>query len=199
MAILRTSVGVCVVLLGMAAPVGVAAWQRARMRNVSTVRAGVLYRSAQLSVTALDHVVRDHGIRTVVSLRFGVSETDRAEEQYCRDHGLNFVRITPRDWDGVQGSAAIDGGLALFLDTLREPKNLPALVHCYKGVHRTGQYVAAYRVEYEGWSVPDALKEMVERGYDLLDKHDDVRGYFASYKRTGRYALLDGRAPRRVP
>ena len=76
-----------------------------------------------------------------------------------------------------------------FLDVLRDPANLPVLVHCYRGVHRTGSYVAVYRIEFEGWSVEKALEEMVDLGYDILPQHADVRGYFASYKRTGKYAL----------
>jgi tyrosine-protein phosphatase SIW14 len=188
-AIVTTAIGVICVLAGVAAPVAVALGQQAQLRRFHVVREGVLYRSAQLSLPGLERVIRDHGIRTIVTLRDGSTGADVEEQHYCEARGIRFVRIPPHSWDGVQGAAPIDAGLRTFLDTLRDPARLPALVHCYRGVHRTGQYVAAYRVEYEGWGVPEALREMVDLGYDILDQHDDVRGYFASYKRTGRYSL----------
>jgi protein tyrosine/serine phosphatase len=189
-ATLTCLVGVLCVLCGIAAPVAVAIAERGRLRHFHVVRPGVLYRSAQLSPEGLARVIRDHGVRTVVCLRDGSTGADQKEEAYCAERGIRFVRIPPHSWAGVQGTAPIDAGLKRFLDTMAEPAARPVLVHCYRGVHRTGQYVAAYRVEFEGWSVPEALREMVDLGYDLLDKHDDVRGYFASYKRTGRYGQL---------
>lgn len=196
-AILATSVGVVIILAGIAAPVAIALGEQARLRNFHVVRDGVLYRSAQLSRAGLERVVRDHGVRTVVSLRDGSKDSDKEEQAYCEARGIRFVRIPPHGWEGVQGTAPIDAGFKTFLDTLADPARRPVLVHCYRGVHRTGQYVAAYRVEYEGWSVPEALREMVDRGYDLLDQHDDVRAYFASYKRTGRYPSLTSPGSRR--
>src|SRR5262249_7661024 len=90
---------------------------------------------------------------------------------------------------GVQGSAPIDDGLRRFLDVMADPANHPVLVHCYKGIHRTGAYVAVYRMELEGWRKEDALAEMRDMGYVQLDVHADVAGYFASYQPTGRYRL----------
>lgn len=179
--------GSLLVLAGLGIPILIGVRQQQQLRRFHVVREGVLYRSAQLSLAGLKRLIRDHGIRTVVNLRDGSTVSDQEEQRFCQANGIRFVRIAPLSWDGVQGSTPIDEGLRTFLDTLRKPEHLPVLVHCYRGVHRTGQYCAVYRIEYEGWSVPEALAEMVELGYNLLDEHADVRRYFASYQRTGRY------------
>lgn len=180
-------VGVVAVAVAVAAPIAVGQWQASKLRNFDVVRPRVLYRSAQLSPAGLARLVQDHGIRTVVNLRDGSSPADQVEEKFCLDRGLKFVRIWPHEWDGVQGTASVEKGLTKFLDVVRDPANQPVLVHCFRGVHRTGAYVAVYRVEFEGWTVERALAEMVGHGYVQLDEHIDVKGYFASYRRTGRY------------
>jgi tyrosine-protein phosphatase SIW14 len=174
----------------LAIPVAAMVWEKAHRRNLHIVRSGVLYRSAQLSTRDLDRVVRDLGIRTVVNLRDGSSPADQSEEAYCIGHGIRFVRIAPLSWDGVQGAAPVDQGLKTFLELVADPSNHPVLVHCFRGIHRTGMYVAVYRVELEGWELSRALKEMIEHGYVQLDDHRDVKGYFASYRRTGKYDFL---------
>ena len=160
-------------------------------RHLRVVREGVLYRSAQLPTSGIGRAVKDLGIRTVVSLRDSDRPPTRPRSSIARRKGIRFVRIEPLSWDGVQGSAPDRPGLARFLEVMSEPKNHPVLVHCYRGVHRTGAYVAVYRMECEGWSRERALAEMVTAGYDLLDKHDDLRGYMMSYRARGKYRLDD--------
>src|SRR5262249_5990530 len=147
------------------------------------VRPGALYRSGQMKLVGLQQMIRQHGIRTVVNLRDGLDAPDRAEEAYCHEAGVRFVRIRPLSWEGVRGNAPIDQGLETFLNVLRDPANHPVLVHCQAGIHRTGLYVAFYRMELEGWSKERALGEMIAVGYDELYKHADVCGYLASCPR----------------
>ena len=178
---LTACVAVTLIALAVALPVGYALRQVGQMRNLRAVRHGVLYRSAQLPVAGLKRVVQDHGIRTVVNLRDGTTAIDGAEEQYCRDNGIRFVRIAPLHWDGVQGAAPVDAGLKKFLDVVRDPANQPVLIHCYRGVHRTGGYVAVYRMEMEGWDLDRAIQEMVDLGYTQIGDHGDVLAYLHSY------------------
>ena len=183
------------VVSAIAVPVLFGHRERLDARHLRVVREGVLYRSAQLPTSGIARAVKDLGIRTVVSLRDSDRPADQVEERFCVEQGIRFVRIEPLSWDGVQGSAPIDAGLARFLEVMSEPKNHPVLVHCYRGVHRTGAYVAVYRMECEGWSRERALTEMVTAGYDLLDKHDDLRGYMNAYKASGKYRLPEGAGP----
>jgi tyrosine-protein phosphatase SIW14 len=179
---LTACLGPLLVLAGLVTPVVVGARQQATTRNFRVVREGVLYRSGQMHLPALKRTLAQYGIRTVVNLREGDDDADRAEEAYCRANGVRFVRITPLSWEGVRGQAAIDSGLETFLSVVRDPANHPVLVHCHAGVHRTGLYVAFYRMEVEGWSKERALREMIAIGYDELHKHADVRGYLSSYR-----------------
>lgn len=183
--------GPLLVAAGLAAPIALAARQQAQARNFRVVRPGALYRSGQMTVAGLKRALAQHGIRTVINLRDGADDADRAEEEYCQRHGVRFVRIRPLSWDGTVGRAPIDAGLRLFLDTARDPANHPVLVHCQAGVHRTGLYVAFYRMEVEGWGKDRALGEMIALGYDELHKHADVRGYLRSYRPQERCARCE--------
>jgi tyrosine-protein phosphatase SIW14 len=184
-----TLFAVGLVVAAIAVPLLFAHRERLDGRHLRVVRERVLYRSAQLPPSGIARAVKDLGVKTVVSLRDSDRPADHAEELYCGSQGIRFVRIEPLSWDGVQGTAPVDQGLARFLEVMSEPKNHPVLVHCYRGVHRTGAYVAVYRMECEGWSRERALKEMVTAGYDLLDKHDDLRGYMTRYVAGDKYRL----------
>ena len=177
------------VLSAIGVPLLFAHRERQEGRHLRVVRDGVLYRSAQLPPSGIGRAVKELGIRTIVSLRDSDRVADQTEERYCAEKGIRFVRIEPLSWNGVQGTAPIDAGLARFLEVMSDPKNHPVLVHCYRGVHRTGAYTAVYRMECEGWSRERALAEMVTAGYDLLDKHDDLRGYMTHYSAGGKYRL----------
>src|SRR5262245_6292153 len=50
-------------------PVAFAFHQQNKMRNFRVVEPGVLYRSGQISLSALKRLVHDYGIKTVVTLR----------------------------------------------------------------------------------------------------------------------------------
>ena len=184
-----TILGIGLVLSAIGVPLYFAHQERQDGRHLRVVREGVLYRSAQLPASGIGRAVKELGIRTVVSLRDADRAADQTEEKFCADKGIRFVRIEPLSWDGLQGSAPIDQGLERFLTVMSDPKNHPVLVHCFRGVHRTGAYVAVYRMECEGWSRERALKEMVAAGYDLLDSHHDLRQYLTRYQAGSRYRL----------
>jgi tyrosine-protein phosphatase SIW14 len=182
---LGTTVGVLVVGVALAGPVAFALHQRAQTPNFHIVREGVLYRSAQMSLSGLQHTNHDLGIRTVVNFRDGTQPADRAEEEYCRRAGIRFVRIPPMSWDGVRGTAEVDAGVDRFLAVMRDRRNFPVLVHCMAGIHRTGAYCAIYRMEREGWSNERAIAEMKAHGYANLDAELDIREYLTTYRPAG--------------
>ncbi|MFO0879842.1 MAG: tyrosine-protein phosphatase [Gemmataceae bacterium] len=192
-------VGVVLVAAGLAVPIAIACQQQGKLRNFHAVREGVLYRCGQPTPETISRLVRDLGIRTVITLRDDASSVDERERNYCLQKGLRFVRIPPMSWAGGQGKAPVRQGVRTFLDTVANPANHPILLHCLRGVHRTGLYTAHYRIEFEGWSVEDALEEMRALGYVEFGDHEDVRDYWAGYRRSGRYervaTTLDLRRP----
>lgn len=78
---------------------------------------------------------------------------------------------------------------ALLVSALRQfraaPK--PVLVHCWHGSDRTGVFVAAYRIVFEGWTREAAADEFRNGGYGFHEKwypnllellaHLDVEGF----------------------
>ncbi|MEI7685899.1 MAG: tyrosine-protein phosphatase [Planctomycetota bacterium] len=154
-------------------------------RNVRVVKDGVLYRSAQLTIPGLQRLVYDYGIKTVVCLRDGTKANDQAEEKYCRENSIQFVRIPPRSWSlRDDGSAAVEQGLDAFREVMKDEKNHPILLHCFAGTHRTGAYVAIYRMDFQGWSNERAMNELRTLGYVTLDEDRNVFEFLSNYRAT---------------
>jgi tyrosine-protein phosphatase SIW14 len=51
---------------------------------------------------------------------------------------------------------------------MADPANRPVFVHCLRGQDRTGVVVAAYRMEVDGWALPEAEKEMQAYGFNNI-------------------------------
>jgi protein tyrosine/serine phosphatase len=160
------------------------------LRNFRVVEDGVLYRSAQLSPAGLERVVHDYGIRTIVSFRDAeegksVEPPDKWEETLAQRLGITHVRFPLRHWwPDATGAAPADANVEKFLAIMRDKSKHPVLVHCYRGVHRTGTYCAIFRMECHRWSNAEAMAELKALGYDKLDEEDDVRGYLERYAPT---------------
>lgn len=186
---LRITLGTGVVVLLILGPLAFAFFEQGQTRNFRVVRDGVLYRSGQMSLDGLRRVVHDYGIRTVVTLRDSLDgptgKADREEEEFCQREELTYARIPPQSWDRHDGVAPVDVGVCRFRAIMADKRNYPVLVHCFAGVHRTGAYVAVYRMEHEGWSNARAMAEMKACGYANLDAELDILGYLDGY-RSGR-------------
>jgi tyrosine-protein phosphatase SIW14 len=184
--LIQVCTGIAMVVLLIAGPVLVAFHQQAQMRNFRVVREGVLYRSGQMTLEGLKRIVNDYRIKTVVTLRDayvpGQLPPDLAEEQFCNAEEINHVRIPPRSWDAPDGAAPADEGVHTFLEVMKDPANYPVLVHCFAGVHRTGAFVAIYRMEFERWTNARAMAEMKACGYTTLDDEWDILGYLEQYR-----------------
>ena len=170
----------------VAVPAGYAQMRKNQLKNFRVVEDGVLYRSGQLNPAGLERVIHDYGIRTVISFRYAKSEDldppDKWEEELCYRLGVNYVRIRPREWSpDEKANVPAEQGIDQFLSIMADERKRPVLVHCNRGVHRTGSYCAIYRMECQGWSNNDAMNELEELGYDNLDNEEDVRGYLERY------------------
>ncbi len=94
------------------------------------------------------------GIKTDVNLR-----SAHSEEAEAKAAGLGYVSIPMHAWH------AEDEDVVAFLEAVTDPKLQPVFVHCEHGSDRTGVCVAAYRIVVQGWSKPDAIREMTEGDY----------------------------------
>lgn len=179
-------------LLIVALIVGVPTWhgfaRSKRYRNFRVVEEGVLYRSGLMTPEGLKRSVEQKRIKTVVSLRDGLSKAEQAEEKYCQERGIRFVRIPFRAWQAADGSVPQEEGFKDFFQVMREPANHPVLIHCFAGHHRTGGFCAAYRMEFHHWTQQEAIHEMRQLGYDNVFQENDIFGYLSAYhtRRTTR-------------
>jgi predicted protein tyrosine phosphatase len=180
--VIQISLGVVVVLALIAGPVAFAIHQQAQTRKFRVVRPGVLYRSGQMTRDGLARILNDYRIRTVISLRDGLTSSDKAEEVFCNSMEVNFLRILPSQWGDVGGSVPVAEGVRKFREVMSDPRNFPVLVHCFAGIHRSGAYSAIYRMEFEHWSNADAIAEMKECGYTNLDKELDILEFLEQYR-----------------
>jgi predicted protein tyrosine phosphatase len=186
--------GVTTVLALIIGPVVYAFHEEKQMRNFRVVCDGVLYRSARMTLSGLKRAIHDYGIRTVVSLR-DADAFDRAEEAFCQKEEINFYRLPPKRWDTSNGPAEAEVNVRQFRDIIDDPDNYPILVHCFAGIHRTGAYVAIYRMERERWTNDTAIAEVKELGYDNLDSEWDVLGYLEQYRPTWKQSPEPPAAP----
>jgi tyrosine-protein phosphatase SIW14 len=177
---------ILIVVLLVGGPLAYASYRKAHIRNFRVVRDGVLYRSGQLSPIGLKTVLEDHAIKTVITLRDayqpGNAPPDWEEEQYCREQGIGYYRIPPRNWWAPDGSVPAEEGVRKFLEIMDNPENRPVLIHCFRGVHRSGAFCAIYRMEYERWSRAEAIAEMQACGYTNLDDEWDILSYLEQYR-----------------
>lgn len=185
---IRILLGLAVIGVIVGVPVGYASYRNANLRNFAPVKPGVLYRSGQLSLTGLQRVINDFGIHTVITLRdaeiAGNRPPDWREEQFCKDQDIKYVRLRPQHWYAppTGGPVPAEAGLKRFLAIMDDPANYPVLVHCFAGIHRTGAYMAVYRMEVDHWDNTAALDELRACGYRHLDDEWDVLGYLESYQ-----------------
>jgi protein tyrosine/serine phosphatase len=179
--------GLAVALSLVLVPMGYSRVREKHLGNFRVVEDGVLYRSAQLTPAGLERVVHDYGIKTVVSFRDtdpGKSgpPPDEWEEAFCAKLGITYVRMPLKHWATENGRAQAQDNVDRFLAVMADRKNHPVLVHCFKGIHRTGTYCAIYRMEYQGWQNKEAMDELHALGYENLMKEPDVRTYLEEYK-----------------
>jgi tyrosine-protein phosphatase SIW14 len=177
----RTLLALGVILVVAGGPVAFYRYREIHERNFRVVVDGVLYRSGQLTPAGLERLIRERGIRTVVSLRKH-ERSDGWEEAFCAERGVRHVRIVPRVWAAdEEGDIPAEQAVREFLEVMDNPAHYPVLVHCFAGIHRTGTMVAIFRMEYQGWTLEQALAEMHHCGFEPEDMEQDIAVYLRSY------------------
>ncbi len=183
---LRYVFGILIAALVIGGPIGYAHYREKHFRNFRVVQDSVLYRSGQMSLSALQRLIHDYRIKTVITLRDayhpGDPPPDTAEEDYCTKEELNYYRIPPRKWWAPDGTVPAAKGVRQFLQIMDDPANYPVLIHCFAGSHRTGAYCAVYRMEYQHWPNADAIREVKDFGYSNLDEEWDILTYLEEYQ-----------------
>ena len=132
-----------------------AAWaqpiENERLPNLHQV-SGDLYRCALPDEQGYN-AAREMGVQTIVNLRPSKSSEKPAGSI------PNYVNIPVHT-----GSPSYDQAHEFF-KVVDNPENQPVLLHCYHGADRTGAFTALYRINRQGWSKDEAIREMTGGGY----------------------------------
>ncbi len=180
-----------------------------RLREVTP---GVLYRAGQMTAAGLRAAIERYGIRTVVNLQHESPDPLLSEHwlgrgrikesELCAAYGVRYVvlapDILPPDWPAEVVPPVVDE----FLAVMDDPANHPVLLHCRAGLHRTGRLSAIYRMEYEGWSVGEALRELRAHGYGYLaasEQDEFVVRFLKNYRRRAERQPPVAPYPRAAP
>ena len=123
---------------------------------------GSLYRGAQPHAEGMEQL-RGLGITTIVDLRGEDREKSEWERQRAEALGIHFLSIPVSGWAPPSSAQ-----LAQFLSLFRNNRKEKVFVHCRLGEDRTGVFVAAYRMAYDGWSAQQAMNEMYLFGFNGL-------------------------------
>jgi len=129
----------------------------------------LLYRGAQPTAQGFDSLAK-MGINIVVDLR-GSRQNER---ERVNQLGMQYVAIP---W---HCPFPHDDAFARFLALLRENPGKKVFVHCRLGDDRAGMTVAAYRMAEEGWTAPEAMKEM--QAYGFSSSHHVLCPGLSSYE-----------------
>jgi protein tyrosine/serine phosphatase len=179
-------------------PFGYYRWRYQHAKRLRVVTPGVLYRSGQLRLDGLEDAVARFRIRTIVNFQNETPDPELApnlpESAFCRARGIRYVYLHPDLLEGAEDHGARPKAIDRFLDLMDDPANHPVLIHCRAGVHRSGIFAALYRLEYEGWSIEQALRDLRRNGFETAkcNSHNDyIRQYLLCYR--PRRELFDWR------
>ena len=154
-----------------------------RSKRLRVVADGKFYRSGQLTANGFRDAFRRYDIKTVINLQQEardpfvpdsfwdhptslVAGSGTLESEVCEANGVKYVSLD----GGVLETLTEDGGsrpklVEDFLKIVVDPARQPVLVHCKAGLHRTGFMTAIYRMEFEGRSKAEAVREMRANGF----------------------------------
>lgn len=159
-----------IVIVGVVA-LGALAWVHVlepnlNPKNFGVVTQGRIYRSGDLTPGAIESIVNDHCVRTVVDLgAHHPGSPGEQREQQTLD-ALGIERVSLRLFGDAQGDP---NEYVKALRVMTDPERGPVLVHCAAGAQRTGAAVALYRMLIEGTSLDDAMLEAQQYRHDPVD------------------------------
>ncbi len=164
-------------------------------KRLRVVTPGVLYRSGQMTDEGFADAVARYHIRTIVNVQDDFPDPDISrtyfdrrtvkESAMCQQLGVRFVFVPPDVIARSRAPAEQPAALDRFWEVMDDPANYPVLIHCKAGLHRTGVLVAAYRIEYEGWTPMAAFRELKAQGFGefvATSANDYIQEYVLTYR-----------------
>src|SRR5215467_9321450 len=153
-----------------------------------------LFRGAQPRGEGVKEL-KNLGITTIVDLRGEDPGKISWERQQAESLGIRFVSIPVSGW-----SPPSNEQVAEFLELFRENPAGKIFVHCRFGDDRTGVFVAAYRMAYDGWPAQQAINEMYFFGFNGF-WHPSMKSFIRDFpaRLQSAPALVQFRNPHETP
>jgi hypothetical protein len=146
-------------LTGAVLAVGVQVGNIVFWNNFHTLVSGRFYRCSQIDEAALERLVRNYGIRTVVNLRGICFGCDFYYDECRATHRFN---VSQEDIGLSAGRLPPSSELSLLIRALDHSEQ-PVLIHCRQGVDRTGLISAIVLLLYTDADVKTARNELALR------------------------------------
>ena len=166
--------------------IGVLRFRQRCLPHFYAVRTGCLYRGGQPRGLGMEYLAFQK-IRTLFSLRGLHADCAKDEAVFATRHNMRF------EADSLGGTPeSVDAAVQRFLAVMDDKANWPVLVHCSRGLERSGVLTAVFRIEYDNWDNDQALQEMYRMGL-----HEGtfplVEEYIRSYRprREGAVVLME--------
>jgi len=195
-ALWRWTFGLGIAALVTVVPVVYFRYTYTHSKRLREVTSGRVYRSGQMTVEGFTDAVARYHLRTIINFqdelpdpeirRSFLDGSSVPESELCRRLGVRYVYLPPdlilRRRIPHDRPLAVDRFLALMDD----PSTYPVLLHCRAGLHRTGVMTAVYRMEYDGWTPAEAIRELKANGFGYLactSANDYITQYILNYRR----------------
>jgi len=133
-----------------------------------------LYRGSQPNQQGVEQL-KKLGVDTIVDLRGEWRGTMETERRRAESLGMQLVNIRGSGWTPPQ-----DEQMAQFFALMQERPRRRVFVHCWLGNDRSGVFIAAYRIAFDGWNPEQALAEM--RAFHFHGFwHPAMKAYFRDF------------------
>lgn len=132
---------------------------KARTYHFAEIDPGRFYRDGCRNPYQIARSVRRGRIKTIISL---IGDDEVVSARFapalaaCRSAGAQTLRVPI-----VLGGWPTTENIDQFLKIVRDPANLPALIHCREGVRRTGMMASVYRMCVLGYD-KNTTRSLVE-------------------------------------
>jgi protein tyrosine phosphatase (PTP) superfamily phosphohydrolase (DUF442 family) len=150
----------------------------------------ILIRSPQPDSDDLRSLHERFGVKTVVNLR-----GESPGESWFEEERRGVEAIGAR-WVHLRTSGKREPGPELvqsFLELVEDERNWPIVIHCQGGVHRTGLLAALYRIQYQGWSPKQAIREMEDCYFDwTVNDREALKRWLRGYQRDPGRQVVRG-------
>ena len=173
--VLRWVLASFAVLIALGPPLAFFRYQYVHAKRFREVTPGRFYRCGQMTASGFREVIERYGIKLVINLQHEEPDpflADRwlgngkiRESELCRELHVKYVLLAPDILPPNNRLDMLPEAVEEFVKLLDNEANYPVLLHCKAGLHRTGRLTAIYRMEFEGWSHGEALRELRANGY----------------------------------